>query len=62
MRLFAHGLACLLQSEGGSTADEFAVVLALIVGICLVATQTLGSNANNKFSNVALNAAAGSSS
>jgi pilus assembly protein Flp/PilA len=62
MRLFAHGLARFLQSEGGATATEYAVVLALILGVCLVATQTLGSNANNQFSNVALNAAAGSSS
>jgi pilus assembly protein Flp/PilA len=36
-------------------------MLALIIVVCIGAITTLGSNANKVFSNVALNAAAGSS-
>jgi pilus assembly protein Flp/PilA len=51
-----------LRDEDGPTAVEYAVMLALIVVVCIGAITTLGSNANNTFSNVALNAAAGASS
>jgi pilus assembly protein Flp/PilA len=52
-----------LRNEDGPTAVEYAVMLALIVVVCITAITTLGSNANNTFSNVALNtAAAGSGS
>jgi pilus assembly protein Flp/PilA len=50
-----------LQSEDGPTAVEYAVMLALIVVVCIVAITTLGSNSNKVFSNVALNTAAGGS-
>jgi pilus assembly protein Flp/PilA len=60
MRLFARSLARLLESEDGPTAVEYAVILALLIAVCFVAIRTVGSNANNKFTNVALNAAAGS--
>jgi pilus assembly protein Flp/PilA len=46
-----------LQSEDGPTAVEYAVMLALIVVVCIVAITTLGQNANKVFSNVALNSA-----
>jgi pilus assembly protein Flp/PilA len=36
-------------------------MLALIIVVCITAITTLGSNAANTFSNVALNTAAGSS-
>jgi pilus assembly protein Flp/PilA len=36
-------------------------MLALIIVVCVAAITTLGSNANNTFSNVALNAAVSSS-
>jgi pilus assembly protein Flp/PilA len=49
-----------LVDESGPTAVEYAVMLALIIVVCVAAITTLGSNANNTFSNVALNAAAGS--
>ncbi|MEX0677596.1 MAG: Flp family type IVb pilin [Pirellulales bacterium] len=42
-----------LTSEDGPTAVEYAVMLALIIIVCLVAIQTLGSNANTTFTNVA---------
>jgi pilus assembly protein Flp/PilA len=50
-----------LREEDGPTAVEYAVMLALIIVVCIAAITTLGSNANNTFSNVALNAAVGGS-
>ena len=41
-----------LKKEDGPTAVEYAVMLALIVVVCLVAITTLGQQANNTFSNV----------
>jgi pilus assembly protein Flp/PilA len=49
-----------LRDEDGPTAVEYAVMLALIIVVCIVAISTLGSNAEGTFANVALNAAAGS--
>jgi pilus assembly protein Flp/PilA len=51
-----------LRDEDGPTAVEYAVMLALIVVVCIAAITSLGSSANNTFSNVALNAAVSSSS
>ncbi len=42
-----------LQSEDGPTAVEYAVMLALIVIVCLTAIQSIGTNANATFNNVA---------
>jgi len=41
-----------LQAEDGPTAVEYAVMLALIVVVCLVAITALGTNANVTFSKV----------
>ena len=49
-----------IRGEDGPTAVEYAVMLALIIVVCLVAVTTLGTNANKVFSNVSLNVAAGS--
>jgi pilus assembly protein Flp/PilA len=49
VRQFVH----FLKREDGPTAVEYAVMLALIILVCLAAITTLGSNANNTFSNVA---------
>jgi pilus assembly protein Flp/PilA len=49
------------QREDGPTAVEYAVMLALIIVLCLAGIATLGSNANEVFANVALNAAASGS-
>ena len=46
-----------LKREDGPTAVEYAVMLALIVVVCIAAITTLGKNASNTFSNVALNTA-----
>ncbi len=49
-----------LAKEDGPTAVEYAVMLALIIVVCIAAIGALGSNSSNTFSNVSLNAAAGS--
>ena len=41
-----------LKQEDGPTAVEYAVMLALIIVVCLAAIGTLGSQANNTFSNI----------
>jgi pilus assembly protein Flp/PilA len=60
MRKFTQQLVSFLKNEDGPTAVEYAVMLALIIVVCVTAIATLGSNANNTFSNVALNTAVGS--
>jgi pilus assembly protein Flp/PilA len=42
-----------VKAEDGPTAVEYAVMLALIIVVCIAAITTLGSNANQTFSNVA---------
>ncbi len=48
-----------IQREDGPTAVEYAVMLALIIVVCLVAITALGTNANATFSTVS-NSIAGS--
>ena len=60
MRQFAQSVVNFLKREDGPTAVEYAVMLALIIVVCVAAISTLGSNASDTFSNVSLNAAAGS--
>jgi pilus assembly protein Flp/PilA len=42
-----------LKSEDGPTAVEYAVMLALIIIVCLVAITSVGTQASTTFSNVA---------
>ncbi|HKD37003.1 MAG TPA: Flp family type IVb pilin [Pirellulales bacterium] len=42
-----------LKSEDGPTAVEYAVMLALIIIVCLVAITSVGTKASTTFSNVA---------
>jgi pilus assembly protein Flp/PilA len=42
-----------LKKEDGPTAVEYAVMLALIIVVCLVAITILGQNANSAFGTVA---------
>ena len=53
-----------LRSEEGPTATEYAVMLALIIVVALVAIQTLGQNVSTTFNNTAtkLNSTGGSGS
>ena len=53
MRFIRSKVVNFLKREDGPTAVEYAVMLALIIVVCITAIQTLGSNANNTFSNVA---------
>ena len=53
MRTLTQKFVNFLKREDGPTAVEYAVMLALIVVVCIAAITTLGSNANNTFSNVA---------
>ncbi len=53
-------VAQFIRGEDGPTAVEYAVMLALIIVVCLVAITALGTNANKVFGNVSLNVAAGS--
>jgi pilus assembly protein Flp/PilA len=48
-----------IKSEDGPTAVEYAVMLALIIVVCLVAITALGTNANATFTTTS-NAIAGS--
>ncbi len=57
MRTLVRRTIGFLKREDGPTAVEYAVMLALIIVVCIVAIVTLGSNANNTFSNVAKKAA-----
>ncbi len=41
-----------LQAEDGATAVEYAVLLALITAVCIVAIITLGENASGTFAYV----------
>jgi pilus assembly protein Flp/PilA len=46
-------VARFLKSEDGPTAVEYAVMLALIVIVCLVSIQAIGTNANATFNSIA---------
>jgi pilus assembly protein Flp/PilA len=47
---FTRRVINFVQDEGGPTAVEYAVMLALIIVVCITAITTLGTNTNNTFS------------
>ena len=49
---YASYVANFLKGEDGPTAVEYAVMLALIIVVCLVAITALGTNANQTFGEV----------
>jgi pilus assembly protein Flp/PilA len=51
-----RSLVRFLKNEDGPTAVEYAVMLALIMVVCIVAVTALGTNSNNTFSYVATKA------
>ncbi len=53
MKAFAQKVRRFLASEDGPTAVEYAVMLALIIVVCLTAIQSIGTQANTTFQNVA---------
>ena len=52
MKNFADSIVKFLKEEDGPTAVEYAVMLALIVGVCLAAVGTVGDNAAAKFTEI----------
>ena len=52
MRQYAKNVVKFLKAEDGPTAVEYAVMLALIVVVCLVAITALGTAANKTFDTV----------
>ncbi|OAI50430.1 hypothetical protein AYO44_17765 [Planctomycetaceae bacterium SCGC AG-212-F19] len=57
---FRNGFVNFIKSEGGPTAVEYAVMLALIVVVCLASIAVLGSNAKKTFDTVGKSLGAGS--
>ena len=53
MLQLANKVKRFVTSEDGPTAVEYAVMLALIIVVCLVAINSLGTNAQTTFNNVA---------
>src|SRR5690606_28021253 len=49
-----------LESEDGPTAVEYAVMLALIIVVCLISIQALGSATSTSFSNLSQSLGTGS--
>ena len=49
--LWLHGQV-FWKDESGPTAVEYAVMMALIIVVCILAITTLGVNSNNTFSYV----------
>jgi len=49
---FSKNFVEFLKAEDGPTAVEYAVMLALIIVVCLVAITALGTSANATFGNV----------
>ena len=52
MKKLAQSVVNFLKDEDGPTAVEYAVMLALIIVVCIVAITALGTNANATFSSV----------
>jgi len=62
MRRLGDALVRFLEREDGPTAVEYAVMLAFIIVVCVVAIATLGSNANGTYANPTLQQAVSTSS
>ncbi len=53
MKRFLSPVVKFLKSEDGPTAVEYAVMLALIIIVALVAIQTVGTRTSATFNNIA---------
>jgi pilus assembly protein Flp/PilA len=51
-----------ISEEGGATAVEYALMVALIAAVIITAVTTLGKNANSQFTNVGNSIAPGGGS
>lgn len=52
MKKFMSQVQRFMESEDGPTAVEYAVMLALIIVVCLVAIGALGNAANSTFEQI----------
>jgi pilus assembly protein Flp/PilA len=52
VRTFAQHALEFLKEDDGPTAVEYAVMLALILVVCLIAITALGTNTNQTFTKV----------
>ena len=52
MKYLTQAVVNSLKQEDGPTAVEYAVMLALIIVVCIMAITALGSNANLTFTTV----------
>ena len=57
MEKWLEKLVQFLKTEDGPTAVEYAVMLALIVVVCLIAITAMGTAANKVFGDIALQTA-----
>ena len=53
MKSLAEKMMKLFRDEEGATAVEYAVMIALIIVVCIVAITAIGTNANVAYQNVA---------
>jgi len=53
MKRLRNAVLKLVRSADGPTAVEYAVMLALVIMVCFVAVQTLGTNTKTTFMNMA---------
>ena len=60
MRQLTKKFVEFMKKEDGPTAVEYAVMLALIIVVCIVAITSLGTSASATFSNVATTTSTGS--
>jgi pilus assembly protein Flp/PilA len=49
MRQFTKSVVKFVKAEDGPTAVEYAVMLALIIVVCIIAITALGTNASGTF-------------
>ena len=54
LRLWTEKTVRFLKAEDGPTAVEYAVMLASIIIVCIVAITNIGSTTNSSFANPAL--------
>jgi pilus assembly protein Flp/PilA len=52
MKNFVSTVVRFLKKEDGPTAVEYAVMLALIIVVCLIAIQSLGTTTSQTFTTV----------
>ena len=51
-QMWMSGLRTRMQEEGGATAVEYALMIALIAAVIIVAVTFIGTSASDKFSSV----------